>query len=413
MPKRKGPGRKGQAPLSPEVRKQRSTFEFFKDELLDFHLTSLEVMTERGILPPLYGGEHLGESREAIPLWGFDQESEVPPQLVMIMLRTVNDNEPCFELRIAREDLQMKNDWPVAQLMQSIWGTTVPNVEGADQLSKLSIFLVLSGDQVHPAPGYEREAMLDHMSQMLPYAIFPIVPTSMGENQDLAYHWEDLEHFRAEVVFAETPQLLEAAVWDYRLRLALDELRNDIVQDDGDPAEDMLAISPSELVGMYEAMVMHSMRLYGTTSPLMDQQEKLDILRDETGNLLVPMPLNLGLEPVEELREYRAAMNDGASGYYLQVQAAADFMDTVWPQIRPHRYYALRVRHGIILESDGESLLGGYAEQPTLDWYMAETLPQLHRLVHLASLHEFLTLTGIVKPALQELSGDEEPETSL
>ncbi len=403
MPKSKGqpgPKKPRRAALSPTEKLQRDSLKLLRDELIEWHYLSIDVMTERGILPPLYGGEYLGDTREIIPLWGFENETDLDPSLSIVLLRVVNNNEPCAELREMREDLGLTNDWPVVDLMNSIMGAARSKIEGSEHLEGMSIFLVLGGDQLQPAPGYSRETMIDHMAAMRPYAVFPIVPVT-GEADDLTYHWEDLEHFRAEVVYADNWQLLEAAVWSYRLRMALDAYRVDIEAEGDDPNEEMVAPNIYELIGLYDTLVMGAVRLYGATSPVRAQQEKLDILHEDNGDLIVRAPLKPEIEPVNALRDERQHIHSETDGLVLHILGETEMMDSIWPQIRPNRYYSIRIRYGVLSEYNQRVRVRGFAERPYYEWYVADTLEGLYEMVHLVALREFLTLSGLIQPIVK------------
>src|SRR4051794_13319553 len=124
-----------------EAREQLQMLKVLRDELRDLHEISLILMADEGILPPFYAGEHLGEDREIIPLWGLDGEK---PELGAILVRAVEHVEPEMELQQTREELGLSNDWPVAELLDMLAtsdGKTV--IEGAEKLREMSILLML------------------------------------------------------------------------------------------------------------------------------------------------------------------------------------------------------------------------------------------------------------------------------
>src|SRR5436190_19440677 len=96
MPKKK------RQPLSAEQREQRQMLKVLREELHDLHEISLILMADEGILPPFYAGEHLGEDREIIPLWGMDGEK---PELGAVLVRAVDHVEPAVELQQTRAEL--------------------------------------------------------------------------------------------------------------------------------------------------------------------------------------------------------------------------------------------------------------------------------------------------------------------
>ncbi len=381
--------------LTPAEKAQRASFRMLRDELIDLHLLSVEYLYLRGVLPPIYGGEHLGDLREAIPLWGYNDENDTPALSIMLM-RLVPEAEPNADLRQLREVLDLENDWPVSELMETLFGARGKQIGGLDRVASWSVFLVLAGDQLQPAPGYDRGEMLDHIAQMRPYAIFPFVPISV-EGEEPVYHWDDIESLRAEVVYAESPEMLEAAVWDYRLQLALNNEAQEIITGGQAPEDELVALTVSDLVGMYELMAMGVSRFYGTTSPLRAQQEKYDVLREENGDLLVRAPVKAEIEPVFVLAESRKELDGSAGQVILHIDGSRKPLDTLWPQIRASRFFCLRMRQGMV--DSRKWRLRGYAPAPYFEWLMADEMRQLHRLAHLFSLYEFLSLCGVVKRA--------------
>lgn len=379
----------------PALKLQRDSLNMLRDELIGLHLLSLDVMTDRGILPPLYSGEFLEEAREVIPLWGYGEKGDAVPSLGMVLMRLSDDIEPEPDLQELRGDLELSNDLPATDVLDILSGGDRHKIGGVEGVEDLKLFMVLGGDQLRPAPGYEKEEMLDFIGQRKPYALFLNIPTT-GEGDNLTYQWDNFEGMRADVVYAETSELLEAAVWDYRLRLALEFECREIEAEGGVPGDELVAVNERDLVGLYDLMVMGVTRFYGTTSPLRAQQEKLDVLREENGDLIVKTPLLPALEPVSVLAEERARIEADDDQVMLHIQADSSSMQTIWPHIRPHRYFCIRVRHGIIRLVGGRAQPGGYADAPVFEWLTAETLPELYRLAHLFALREFLLLSRAI-----------------
>src|SRR5258708_1173723 len=87
--------KKRREPISQEERDQREGSKLLGDEVQDLHEISLIIMSDEGILPPLYAGEHLEDDREVIPLWGMNEEA---PELGAMLLRIVEDVEPNTDL---------------------------------------------------------------------------------------------------------------------------------------------------------------------------------------------------------------------------------------------------------------------------------------------------------------------------
>src|SRR5438132_1445109 len=139
--------------LTPEQREQRETLSALQSELIDLHEISLLVMADQGVLPPLYGGDYLEEDREVIPLWGMNDDT---PELGALILRVMPDVEPDPQLDEAREEIGLINDWPISDLLEML---KLPDgasaVDGADEISNLSMIFMLMGPQINPAPGYD------------------------------------------------------------------------------------------------------------------------------------------------------------------------------------------------------------------------------------------------------------------
>src|SRR4051794_35324255 len=116
-------------PLDPERQLQRKLYEDLRGELRDLHELSLLVISDQGVLPPLYGGEHLGEDREVIPLWGGTEEG---PELGAVLLRVCDGIEPNLELQALREELELSNTLPLSEFFEMmVTSDGQPIVEGA------------------------------------------------------------------------------------------------------------------------------------------------------------------------------------------------------------------------------------------------------------------------------------------
>jgi hypothetical protein len=376
--------------ISPEEREQRNALKNLRDELTDLGDISLMIMFEKGILPPLYGGDYLGEDHEVIPLWGYKAEDS-DPELGALLLRVMPGVEPDHDLEMTRDELGLENEWPLAELfdMLKLPGGS-PAIEDGDELRNLSVLFVLMGEQVRPAPGYDRDTMITFMSEMRPFALFPIIPTT-GKDDDLAYEWERLEDFRAEVVYADSPQLLEAAVWEYRLNCALAEEADWLKAEGKNPAEELMAQNTAELSALYNVLVLRSLHLYGTTSPIRARQVELDILREENGDLIVKAPLRPEVEPIPLLAEDRQDFEGSQGGVILHLIGDSPMMQQVWPRIRANRFFCLRLRYGAFVEGpDGGLEVKGFTPSPIFEWYVSDALPDLYRQVRLTSIYEML-----------------------
>jgi hypothetical protein len=395
--------------ISPEEREQRQALKNLCDELTDLQDISLTIMFEKGILPPLYGGDHLGEDREVIPLWGYKIE-DADPELGALLLRVMPGVEPDPDLEMTRDELGLENEWPLAELFDMM---KLPDgssaIEGSDELRDLSVLFVLMGEQVRPAPGYDRDTMITFMSEMRPFAVFPIIPTT-GKDDDLTYQWERLEDFRAEVVYADSPQLLEAAVWEYRLNCALAEEVDWLKVEGKDPAEELMAQDTAELSALYNVVVLRSLHLYGTTSPIRARQEELDILREENGDLIVKAPLRPEVEPIPLLAEDRQDLEGGKDGVILHLIGGSPMMQQVWPRIRAKRFFCLRLRYGALVEKPGGGLEAkGFTSSPVFEWYASDMLPDLYRQVRLASIYEMLASCDLIAGRTYQIDNPEYP----
>jgi len=384
-----------QKTINPELKAQREALTTLRRELTELHEISLIIMAEKGILPPLYGGEHLGDSREVIPLWGMADDE---PELGALLLRLVPGVEPNPDLQSERNDLGLTNDWPIADLLDTLVNEQgKPLVEGAEELRKLSMLFVLAGNQVHPAPGYDRETMIEHIADMQPYAVFPIIPTT-GEGETLTYQWDELDKFRAEVVYAHSPQLLEAAIWEYRLDHALQEEIEVLEAEGHNPEDELIALDMAGISAMFDMLVTSSLRLYGTTSPVRSKQAELDILRDEAGDLIIKAPLKPEVEPIPLLAAARYEAFMGKEHEILHLKGDSPDMLRVWPQVRANSHFCIRLRQGQYVHGrDGSLRISGFLDDPVLEWIVAENLGDLYQKVRLAGIYEMLMMCKLIK----------------
>lgn len=374
---------------------QREALFAMREELSYFHDLSILSMVDKGILPPFYGGDPLDDMSEVLPLWGMTTDGD--EVLGMVMLRTLPDAEPNRSLRELREGIELTNDMPVSELLGSLRPKDQPlPIEGADMLKGLHVALALPGEQIRPAPGYDKAAMLVHIGDEKPYAIFVHVPTT-GDEEMVDYLWDDLDNFRAEVVFETTPEALEAAVWHYRLSLAIadEQVEQAAAVEAGiAPDEGIALLSVAELTADFDIMIMHATRLYGSTSPIRSKQEALDVIRTEDGELIVRAPLKAEIEPVLSLAEMRADLVGNADGIILQLDTEAPPAEQIWPQIRVHPYFCLRIREGVFTMRGGQPRIDGFSENNLLEWIVADSLLDMYRLVTLQSLRQFLVVIG-------------------
>ncbi|MCC7209263.1 MAG: hypothetical protein IT323_18265 [Anaerolineae bacterium] len=354
---------------------QRSARRALRDELAALHQLSLEVMHERGILPPLYGGAHLGPQSECRVI-GLDRDGSGPgePQRFLGLALQPANAEPNAELAIARDLLGYGGT-----------GRTGPH------FARSKVTLYAAWEALSPLYG-SSDAMIEHVCQGRPVAVFPLLGADLKR---LAAVWAGRAPIpcRGLVLCAESPALLEAAVWDYRLCIALDRECQIIAEEGAVPAETLPAMSVPDLIAYHDLLVVRAMRLYGSTSPLYAQQAQLDILRDDAGDLRAPLPLKPDVEPVkllfnERLRRY------AHDGTLLYLRAEGTPLATFWPQIRASRYFCIRSMYALIDSDDWR--ITGYRERPGLDWLLADDLDRLYRLVHLYSLHECLAVAGLI-----------------
>lgn len=387
-----------------EKKEQRETADRLCEEVGDLHELSLYVMYEMGILPPLYAGEYLGENREAIALWGVNEES---PEIGAMFVRIMPDIEPNEDLQMERENLGLYNDWPIAELLNGLKDADgKPLIEGAENLRDMQIMFALLGNQIQPAPGYDREGMIDAVASLLPYAVFIHIPvtTEKGDSSDedtddIVYDWDDLEHYRAEILYAESPQLLETAIWEYRLNLALASEQADVVAEGLDPEEELMVTNADELGAMWDMLVMRTIRIYGSTSAIRAKQLELDVLREENGDLIVKTPLKPEIEPITMLAGTRSLIEAADNNNILiRLEADSPMMRHIWPQVRASAYYAIRLREGVFVTGPkGNLRVNGYSDSVTMEWLMTDSLPDLYRHVRLFSLSELLTVGNFIR----------------
>lgn len=376
-----------------ERRLQRDTLDVLDLEVFDLHEVSLWVMDQKGILPPLYGGDFLEEDTELIPIWGIRNEEigDPQPDIGAIFLRSIPLVEPNFDLQEVRESLDLENDWPVKDILKTITEASGKPIDGASELEELKVFLMLAGAQIAPAPGYTSEGFIKAMLDGKPCAVFPIIPTK-GSGDDLEYLWDKFEAIHGVAIYEESPQLLEAAVWHYRLQLAFEQAKQDVLSAGEDVDEELLAPDTYNLVALYDDIVMHGLRFYGTTSVLRDRQEQLDVLREDNGDLLIPMPLKPEVEPVETYARIRREF----FGEVLEpLRFQAETLQAIWPNIRAHTYFCIRPRTGRMVKTPDDMLdVDGYEENAIEEWTVAEALPDLYQRVHYRCLYEMLSVMG-------------------
>lgn len=429
----KGKSRRGgqlprQSPQKREIVEQRKSLRMLREMIGEMHDVSLDIMGDLGILPPLYGGEHLGDHAEAIGMWGTVRNSE-DPVLVMLLLRVLPGTEPNADLAAMRRELELVNDVP----MEEVLGNAVPEDKrqsgGWAQFIDLSVMMILGSDQLEPPAGVTREAMLEHMGAGGPFAVLPIIPVveAADGEEETPYDWDDLDNTVAEVICADTPELLEAAIWDYRLRLTVHNMAGLLDDDDQELAaqlveqlpegvtDDLFApeLDPSDLAGIYDLEVMHAARFYGSTSPLRAVQEQLDIMREENGDLIVRFPLKPEIEPVTALAQARQALltsgNTAETAFLLP--GSDPFAQTLWTQLRAFKYFAVRVRPGNIVLDPRTKLpvANGFLTAPMISWMTADSLDELYNAVHLVSMRELLIMAHLMKGEVAmpptELSG--------
>ncbi len=393
---KKSSGPKRSKPIDRALREQLKVIKELHGELTDLHEVSIMVMGDEGILPPLYGGEHLGEDREVISLWGINDDDE--PELGAMLLRVMPTSEPNAELQAMRTELQLENDWPISELLDLlVMPDGQPIVDGAETLSKLSMLVALFGSQIKAAPGFDQQTMFDFVGALRPHAVFVYVPTSV-EDDTLIYHWDDLEHFRAEVVYADSPQLLEAAVWEYRLNLALNAESEILLEEGADPEEELGVRDAAEWSAVFELSVMKGLRLYGLSSPVHSRQLELDVLREENGDLIVKAPLKPQVEPILILAEFRAELEAKPGEELMHLPGDGEVLQSLWPTIRASNYFGIRLRHGQFKEGpNGQLQIDGYSDNTLMDWYLTESLSDLYLQMRLAGIYEMLGTCRLVK----------------
>jgi hypothetical protein len=350
---------------------QRSARRALRDELTELHQLSLEVMRERGVLPPLYGGRHLGLQQEA-SIVGLDGARAGEAHRFLGLALQPANAEPNADLALARDLVGYVGR------TGSKYARTVPT-------------LYVARDALSPLHG-EPDEVIEHMCQARPFAVFPVAKPDPERSHGLRAGRLPV-NCRGIVLCAENPAMLEAAIWDYRLCLALEHECRIIADEGAVPAETLPALSVRDLVAHHDLLVVRALRLYGCTSPLRDQQSQLDVLRDDSGDLRAPLPLRPDVEPVELLANERRQRYANA-GTLVHLRAEGTPLAAFWPQIRASRYFCIRQMYAQI-DPQGWRITG-YRERPGFDWLLADDLARLYRLVHLYSLHECLAIAGLI-----------------
>lgn len=410
---------------------QREWLRLLREEVDYLDDLSVIVMSERGILPPFYGGTDFADQTEAIPLWGIDEHGE--EDLGLLFLRVVPEIEMADSLREARAEIALSNDLAISDVFASIQAIKPINIEGGADLADQMITLALSGSQIDPAPGQTLEQTRDHIQEGLPFAALLHIPVIGDPSSDVEdavdYNWDELESYRIEILCADSLDDLEVAVWKYRLDLALtDELANtDSTSSNESEEANPPFLNAAELAAIFDLMVLDGMRYYGVTSPVRAKQSMLDILREDDDVLVVRPPLKPDVEPVRPLAEHRSELQESVQKYlseniplmsptqdtvFLRIEPWSEQFRRVWTDARAHPYFALAVHKGVLkLSSNGKLTISGYSLLPTTDWIIADSLPELYERVTLFSLRRMLAAFGYM-PRFTESDEDEDLNTS-
>jgi len=400
----------GQASGPEERAEQRKWLRLLREEVDYLDGLSVIVMSERGILPPFYGGLELAEQSEVIPLWGVDESGE--EDLGLLFLRMVPEVEMTASLRGARDEIALTNDLAIADIFASIQAIKPINIEGDQELADQMITLALSGSQLVPMPGQTLEQTNNQLREGLPFAAFvhvPVIGDPTAEDDDaFDYDWDELEKYRVEILCADSLDDLEVAVWKYRLDLALaDELANADSSAAEEPKnEEYPFLNAAELVGVFDIMVLDGTRYYGVTSPVRAKQAALDITREDDDILVVRPPLKPEVEPVRTLAEHRMEVQEAVQTFlsesasflpplpdttFLRIELWSKQFRQVWTDARAHPYFALALHKGVLkLSTSGRLTIRGYSPLPIIDWIIADSLPELYERVTRFSLRRML-----------------------
>lgn len=380
-----------------------------REEVDYLHTVSLMIMEDRGILPPFYGGDTLDEDdREILPLWGILPDDD--EQLGLVLLRLRPHAEPNRELRQARRMTGMSNSWSLERLLKALGSEDRPiPIEGGAEIRSTKIALALFGEQCVPAAGFTQDGLLDAFETGQPMAIFVHAPV-IGDGEAAFYAWGDVEHFRAEVLYADSAEELEMAVWRYRMEMALSDERFACEVEGKVPADEMFVTDVPELAALFDLMVVDATRYYGVTSPIRERQAALDILRGFDGDLVVQAPVRAEVEPVRLLAEAREEMYaDMPPGEVLiRLKADGAAMTQVWPQIRAHSHFCIRFRRGeFIVTKKGGLRVQGMLDHPIIEWILADSQENMYAKVTLHCLRQLLASVGKIRvvPRLIEPDG--------
>lgn len=375
---------------------QQETLTLLQTEITALHQTSLYVMDQKGYLPPLYGGDFLEDDSELLPIWGTVAD-DAEAILGTLMLRINETVEMNPDLEAMRHDLELENDWAVSDILNAIAEASGKPIEGAEELQDLNVFLILAGHQLEAAPGYTVEGFHDALATGLPVAVMPVVRVE-GTGEEVNYHWEDFDNMRGIVLYEISPPLLDAAIWHFRLQLAFDFVKAEMLKQGQKPEEQMLETDTYNLVGFFDKFVMRAFRFYGTTSVLRTKQEKLDILREDNGDLLIPMPLKPEVEPVANLAALRQLVF-GVDTEMDPMSFKADELVDIWPNVRAYNFFCIRSHQGNLhLSAQAELVLEGFRTDVVIEWTTADGLPELYRRIHLRCLYELLMVFGWADP---------------
>ena len=411
------------APPKPGTRAyQREWLKLMQTKIAYLDDLSLMLMFERGILPPFYGGEYLEESSEIIPLWGVSDDGN--DALGILFLRIHPFLEPSEGLETARAEMGLSNELSVNEVFESLQAVKPIKIEGRDSLADLKVALALSGEQVTPVAGQDMADTLDHMRQGLPIAAFVQIPThGQPDSDEFDYDWELFDQYQVTVLCAQTPEEMEAAVWQYRIDIALaDELTHALP---GTPESVVSQTVPNsaEMAALFDRAVLTGMRFYGVTSPIKAKQQALDIIRQENDDLVVYRPLKPDVEPIQAFKLARIDSDEAIAlsvpgpgadpRLLLRVQAWSEPYRSAWTEARSHPYFALRVHTAdLAVREDGTLNVKGFVTDPVIEWVSADSLPELYQRVTWASLRQMLAALGSIS-LFDGLYGDDEADEFL
>jgi hypothetical protein len=114
---------------------------------------------------------------------------------------------------------------------------------------------------------------------------------------------------------------------------------------------------------------------------------------------VIKFPLKPQVEPLPVLAEYRRdVLSEPVGEEFVRLEGDSDVIRRVWPTIRASNFYSVRMRSTTFSQgAKGEFRLGENVDHTFMDWYMADSLPELYLQVRLVGIFELLGLSNLIR----------------